>query len=234
MNNGSLEELYADLFAYRIYLQDTISSESIIINELERYLIIRNYSNDNINQILLNFYKKYEMEELFNSIVRNQHNNLFFPFNLNNANLFINLGNNLFLNNPQQNNILNEDNNEDEYNNENIENIGNIFSEILNTASLLNRQIVIIDENENDDEEYNDIVVTLDTSELEKLKKFQLENKLDFNCVVCLADLEKDEHAIELNCGHIYHSDCIETYLKEYSYKCPICRKEVGKSHYNI
>ena len=49
-----------------------------------------------------------------------------------------------------------------------------------------------------------------------------------------MAAMMKDEKVTSLKCNHTYHHECITPYLKEYNYKCPICRAEVGKAKYNI
>ena len=77
-------------------------------------------------------------------------------------------------------------------------------------------------------------VVTVDNKEIDNLKTFKLDKNLDTNCSICMSEMNKDEVVIELKCAHIYHSDCIKTYLEQYNYKCPVCRAEVGKVKYNI
>jgi hypothetical protein len=80
-----------------------------------------------------------------------------------------------------------------------------------------------------------DVVVTLNTEELNNLKKYKIDKKLEEKCSICMMDLDVDQEICELPCEHKFHSsECIEPYLKQYNYKCPICRKEVGKSQTNI
>ena len=81
---------------------------------------------------------------------------------------------------------------------------------------------------------YEDVLVTLDDKEFENLVSKKLEDKIEYDCAVCLESMVKDETVTELKCNHTYHTSCIETYLKQYNYKCPVCRADVGKHKYNI
>lgn len=81
---------------------------------------------------------------------------------------------------------------------------------------------------------YENVKVATDEEDIMKLKSITLENKMDYDCTICMGCMEKDEVVIELDCKHTYHKDCIEPYLKDYNYKCPICRQEVGKSKAHI
>jgi len=61
MNN--LEELYADLFAYRFSLQDIYEdNETEIIKKLKMKLIELNYNRNDINNIIYNFYRFYNIQ----------------------------------------------------------------------------------------------------------------------------------------------------------------------------
>ena len=80
----------------------------------------------------------------------------------------------------------------------------------------------------------DDVVCILDESEQSKLKKYKLESVSDNPCSICMTILNKDDEACELPCEHIFHDECIQPWLNNYNYKCPICRKEVGKPKYVI
>jgi len=45
-------------------------------------------------------------------------------------------------------------------------------------------------------------------------------------CVICSGDLEGDESTIKLPCKHIFHNECIKTWL-EAQHTCPTCRYEL-------
>ena len=53
-------------------------------------------------------------------------------------------------------------------------------------------------------------------------------------CTICLCDIDKDEDIINLKCSHTFHDECLRQYLKEYDFKCPMCREEVGKSKAHV
>tara|TARA_Y100000996_G_scaffold391325_1_gene353229 strand:+ start:55 stop:303 length:249 start_codon:yes stop_codon:yes gene_type:complete len=46
-------------------------------------------------------------------------------------------------------------------------------------------------------------------------------NNLD-ECVICLEKMRESENLTILKCSHIYHSECIEKWLKKKSI-CPMC-----------
>ena len=89
-------------------------------------------------------------------------------------------------------------------------------------------------DNINTDNVFEDVLVTIDDNELSKLNTNKLESCLDMDCSICINQMQKNEYVTELKCSHKFHTDCIKKYLTEYSYKCPICRTEVGKVKYNI
>ncbi len=81
---------------------------------------------------------------------------------------------------------------------------------------------------------FQDVVVSTDESDLDKLKTVTLTSKMDSDCSICMGSMDKEETVTELNCTHTFHKDCILPYLKQYNYKCPVCRAEVGKTKYNM
>ena len=60
-----------------------------------------------------------------------------------------------------------------------------------------------------------------------KVVKFDSENFEMKECVITQEKFKKDEEIIQLPCGHIFNKEAIETWLKEESSKCPICRYEL-------
>lgn len=79
-----------------------------------------------------------------------------------------------------------------------------------------------------------DVVTTLDNKDLEKLEEYELEEDMEGSCPISMEDFKKGLRVIKLPCNHIFEAEAIKGYLKEYSYKCPVCRKECGKGHHNL
>ena len=79
-----------------------------------------------------------------------------------------------------------------------------------------------------------DVISTLDDSEKDKLSIYKLIEKKEEKCSICMSDLNIDEQVCDLPCKHTFHDECIQPWLSNYNYKCPICRKEVGKPKHNI
>jgi hypothetical protein len=51
-------------------------------------------------------------------------------------------------------------------------------------------------------------------------------------CVVCLEQITNgDDKRILTTCGHVFHAECIDTWLTGESNKCPLCRVSAGLSH---
>ena len=56
-----------------------------------------------------------------------------------------------------------------------------------------------------------------------KLKKEILEKIENKQCLICLDNYEVEENLCYLPCFHLFHSDCIKTWIKK-SNKCPLCK----------
>ena len=46
------------------------------------------------------------------------------------------------------------------------------------------------------------------------------------NCVICMETIDINEQCKKLECGHIFHSECINTWLNRVL-ECPVCRKTI-------
>lgn len=171
--------------------------------------------------------------------------------NINITTLFNNIINqNIPVDEDNQENIDNEDNesNNTEQHNPNINSLPtfindlqnivpqnmilgpelNMFNTLINYINNL-QPLVPIDQDYDDD-----VIVTLEQSEIDKLDKHTVTEKPEDRCTICLQDIDINDEMTTLTCKHYYHHDCIVKYLKEFDYKCPICRIEVGKSHAHL
>jgi hypothetical protein len=71
---------------------------------------------------------------------------------------------------------------------------------------------------------------------LKSLKRFKMNDKYCKinekgevempNCSICISDISKGEETLLLPCGHLYHSGCVESWLKKNN-TCPVCRFEL-------
>lgn len=48
----------------------------------------------------------------------------------------------------------------------------------------------------------------------------------EHKCLVCQYDYEKDERLRRLPCGHCFHADCVDQWLKDKDF-CPYCRSAI-------
>ena len=116
-----------------------------------------------------------------------------------------------------------------------------IFSQFINSAIFprqlqgmfnhlpMNTQAVHMD----------DVRVTLQDSDLESIKTIKFSEiddpKIDEKkCSICMTKFADDDDISILKCNHIFHEDCIKEWLKDYNYKCPVCRCETGEAKYDI
>lgn len=51
---------------------------------------------------------------------------------------------------------------------------------------------------------------------------YTLTNTIGDECIICLNNLEKNENATLLKCGHVYHTQCIYGWFLKKKV-CPIC-----------
>lgn len=81
---------------------------------------------------------------------------------------------------------------------------------------------------------FEDVKVILQKKELEKFpatKYETLSNDVKIvctKCTVCLDDYDDNSYVRQMECNHIFHKKCIDKWLLEYNYKCPMCRSECG------
>ena len=68
----------------------------------------------------------------------------------------------------------------------------------------------------------------------EELDKIQISEFSDIKtdekqCSICLDDFEPSSKIRLINCKHLFHSECLDTWLLQHDYKCPHCREKVAE-----
>lgn len=58
------------------------------------------------------------------------------------------------------------------------------------------------------------------------LSKVQFEACQQQSCVICLEAYEQGELLASLNCGHLFHVDCVAGWMRRASH-CPLCRTDI-------
>lgn len=216
------------LYAMHLSYSDIYTDEYIIIQKLKEEL--SNFEPDDtiINNHLINFYNLYNITitpEILNSINDVDIDNNIYndndiklemqpllstiyidPYILDSGNINIHID-------PQINYIPV---NSTPYNSN-----SNIYNQLVNMLSdaMNNYQ----------PPDLVDVVSTLAEEEYDKINNYEQKDKSDICCSICMSEPESGEMVSELPCHHIFHKECIYTYLKEYHHICPVCRAEVGK-----
>ena len=86
--------------------------------------------------------------------------------------------------------------------------------------------------NEYNDTKFNDIIGqniinNLPESIIEDVDKLDAERK---NCIICLTDFINGDRTTPLPCFHMFHSDCIKSWLKDKTI-CPVCKLDLTKNN---
>ena len=75
----------------------------------------------------------------------------------------------------------------------------------------------------------NEILNQLPETKIEDVNKLDPEKR---NCVICLEDFKNGDKAINLPCIHLFHKDCIKSWLKKNNC-CPICKYKIDQNNLN-
>lgn len=244
------------LFALRVLLQDDYENENDIINGLAIELMNNGATVEQVPNILKEFYEKFgiNLSDTTISSVTNRINVLRPIDTLGNIINIPQITSNIVFSpdefifpivQPYDSDLESSDsditddtdisNNTFDNNFEPFRNVNTILSAFMNSgipvniSSLLNGNSLPRGFNH-----FQDVKTTLQEEEINKIKKYETEKNLEEKCSVCLTDIEAKQIVSELPCLHTFHTECIEPWLKEYNYKCPVCRQEVGKPKHNI
>ena len=61
-------------------------------------------------------------------------------------------------------------------------------------------------------------------------KAFDLDDtKMMEGCIICLGDFVQNDGMpiAELNCGHVFHEDCLKDWTAKNKFTCPMCRAHI-------
>jgi len=115
--------------------------------------------------------------------------------------------------------------------NQNHVQVLNQMINLLNSTAGLNQNLNM---NMNFNPQFNDVVTTLEKDDLDKIQEYELTEDSDDMCPITMEPFKKGLKVMKLPCNHIFEATAIKEYLEKYNYKCPTCKKEVGKGHANI
>ena len=67
------------------------------------------------------------------------------------------------------------------------------------------------------------IIDNMEISIIKDVEKLDADKK---KCIICLEEYVNGDNSIALPCIHIFHANCIKTWLKDNN-SCPICKNEI-------
>lgn len=79
------------------------------------------------------------------------------------------------------------------------------------------------------------VKLTVSQDEINKIPTFEYQNLSNeiknFNdaCSICKMDYLPTDEIRHIKCNHVFHKECIDPWLLNENYKCPVCREEVAE-----
>lgn len=103
------------------------------------------------------------------------------------------------------------------------------YEEIIQNTFI--NDIFDIFNNENLEQEFEDVKVTLTPEQFSKLKNEKItNNNIDRYCSkpcnICMDNYNIDDEITFLVCNHCFHTNCIKHWLCNEKVSCPVCRKD--------
>ena len=102
---------------------------------------------------------------------------------------------------------------------QNNNNIGNEIGEMNDYNSL----IISHPELKRKDKDTDTIIKFLPVSEVKEISK---NNNVNNKCIICLSEFELGDQVSALPCAHVFHTECIASWLKKHC-QCPVCKFEI-------
>ena len=99
----------------------------------------------------------------------------------------------------------------------------NVVNQVMNLMNLMLPAVA--------EPNFVDVPLTVSKEVLEKLPEVSfVDVKTDEkSCSICMDDFEPDSKLRTITCAHLFHTHCLDKWLSENSYKCPICRSSVAE-----
>jgi E3 ubiquitin-protein ligase RNF115/126 len=127
-----------------------------------------------------------------------------------------------------------------------INNISSLFAGSplfqLNSFNIMDNSLLNFLNNHNNDAQFENLLNFIMLNDpnrygnppaseraINSLEKFVIENDIkegETTCNVCLYDFEKGNNVIKMPCEHVFHEECVLTWLKMHN-TCPVCRSEL-------
>ena len=107
-------------------------------------------------------------------------------------------------------------------NNQNNNNIRNEIEEMNDYNSLIRSH----PELKRKDKDIDTIIKFLPVSEVKEISKNNNENNINKKCIICLSEFEIGDQVSALPCAHVFHTECIASWLKKHC-QCPVCKFEI-------
>ncbi len=80
------------------------------------------------------------------------------------------------------------------------------------------------------EEKVGNVSKGLSKAQIKKIPRFiyqkHIHKNIDNKCVVCQYEFKNGDNITKLNCGHVFHTDCVDTWLSK-NKVCPMCHKEI-------
>ena len=80
------------------------------------------------------------------------------------------------------------------------------------------------------EEKVGNVSKGLSKAQIKKIPRFiyqkNIHKNIDNKCVVCQYEFKNGDNVTKLNCGHVFHTDCVDTWLSK-NKVCPMCHKEI-------
>jgi E3 ubiquitin-protein ligase RNF115/126 len=77
-----------------------------------------------------------------------------------------------------------------------------------------------------------DVKIVLNDTQFDNLETIKYEDlNKEHECLICLDKFNESDNIKKITCNHIFHNNCIKSWLCEESNKCPVCRIEVDKGN---